>query len=268
MWRLSLGQLTVSGVSQEVLIDAASSAGFDAVGLRLEARVKGEDFPFEATGCASRLKSIRERLDATGIRVSNVTGRYITPATTPDDLGRLVDAAAALGSSYVVAVGADPNRTRMTATLRMLVETAASSRLRVALEFIPYSVVSSYWQALGIIQAVESVDLGLMIDPLHLSRSGGTPADLAGAAERIFIAQVCDAKGAVPATRDLLIQESRGQRFYPGEGDLPLTELLRYVPTHADLEIEAPHPAFANASPAQRAKGAADSLRSFLSQPR
>jgi sugar phosphate isomerase/epimerase len=103
-----------------------------------------------------------------------------------------------------------------------------------------------------------------MIDPLHLSRSGGMPSDLDTVRERIFIAQLCDATDPMPATRDARIAESRTARLFPGQGNLPLFDFLDRLPAVCELEIEAPHPDDVGRSPKERARRAARAFTAFL----
>src|SRR4051794_35318069 len=82
MWRIGLAQLTVSGASPIEVVDAARAAGFGAVGLRLEERLSTETFQHAVTRSDSRLEDLRRHVEASGVRVSNVTGRYLTHETT------------------------------------------------------------------------------------------------------------------------------------------------------------------------------------------
>jgi sugar phosphate isomerase/epimerase len=55
---------------------------------------------------------------------------------------------------------------------------------------------------------------------------------------------VCDAPGAGPAaSREDAVREAVGHRLAPGEGVLPLLDLLRALPPGAPISVEAPNPA-------------------------
>jgi sugar phosphate isomerase/epimerase len=82
----------------------------------------------------------------------------------------------------------------------------------------------------------------VLVDALHLSRSGGVPEDLRALPHDVLRSvQLCDAPAARPATTDALIKEARGGRLLPGEGDLPLGRLLAELPDHAVLSVEVPN---------------------------
>jgi sugar phosphate isomerase/epimerase len=72
----------------------------------------------------------------------------------------------------------------------------------------------------------------VLVDSLHLARSGGIPADLVGIAPRLLpYVQVADAT-ADPVDPSLagLREEALHGRLLPGQGALPLVELLAAVP--------------------------------------
>ena len=79
------------------------------------------------------------------------------------------------------------------------------------------------------------------MDALHLSRTGGSPADLRKISpELIRSAQLCDAPASRPTTNEAIIQEARSKRLPPGQGELPLAELLAGLPDDIVLSVEVP----------------------------
>ena len=94
---------------------------------------------------------------------------------------------------------------------------------------------------------------------LHLFRSGGSAGDLAGLdAAEIVLAQVCDAVAAAPPPH-LLRAEALTDRRHPGQGELPLHEVLAALPDGA-LTVESPVAAEAGLPPVERARAAAAAL--------
>src|SRR5207249_1674731 len=89
----------------------------------------------------------------------------------------------------------------------------------------------------------------VLVDALHLQRSGGTPADVAALApQRLPYCQLCDAPaepvwsgGAqvlTEAPADALavaLTEARTGRLMPGDGELPLRDLVDALPPDAAL---------------------------------
>ena len=53
-------------------------------------------------------------------------------------------------------------------------------------------------------------------------------------------AQLCDAPSRRPATNEAIIQEARSGRLPPGNGELPLRELLAALPQDSAIGVEVP----------------------------
>jgi hypothetical protein len=105
-------------------------------------------------------------------------------------------------------------------------------------------------------------------DALHFSRSGGLPAHVASIDPSLFrYAQICDAVADRPAPTDApaLIREARTGRLLPGEGVLPLMDLVRALPDALPLAIEAPCRATAELPALERAKRAYAALTALVS---
>lgn len=99
---------------------------------------------------------------------------------------------------------------------------------------------------------------------LHLSRSGGTPDDLRLLdGVLLHLVQLCDARRSAPAP-DRLRAEALGDRLHPGEGDLPVRDIVARVPDAVPLALEAPRAEDAARSPVERAVVDGAALRRFL----
>src|SRR5260370_8529509 len=72
-----------------------------------------------------------------------------------------------------------PDCGRLAGNFCRLCAAANLREVRVMLEFNPYSRVRSLAQAVALLADVEPANAGVLVDALHLSRSGGSPADLA-----------------------------------------------------------------------------------------
>lgn len=81
----------------------------------------------------------------------------------------------------------------------------------------------------------------MLIDALHLFRTGGSPQDVHRAPPgAISFVQLCDAVAQVPDTPETLLLEARSGRLAPGCGMLPLNELLAELDDKAVLSLEVP----------------------------
>jgi sugar phosphate isomerase/epimerase len=107
--------------------------------------------------------------------------------------------------------------------------------------------------------AAQRDNAGLVIDLLHLSRSGGGAADLRRVEPSLLrLVHYCDAAPAPEGQRsiDELRAESRTARRLPGEGVLPLRELLAAFPDGTPISVEAPSQSLAGLSAEERARRA------------
>ena len=109
----------------------------------------------------------------------------------------------------------------------------------VVLEFLPIFTIGTLDEAVAVVTEVGQPNGAVLVDTLHLARSGGSPDDLRGVPARLLpYLQVADAPAEPPATdRDALRDEALHGRMLPGEGALPLAAALAAVPD-VPLSIE------------------------------
>lgn len=72
---------------------------------------------------------------------------------------------------------------------------------------------------------------GILVDNLHLSRSGGTIDEVrAMDIDRLPYLQIADAESIVHTEFTALLDEALNGRLLPGDGALPIDDLLAAVP--------------------------------------
>jgi sugar phosphate isomerase/epimerase len=267
---LSLANLSVADAGPIELIDAAAAAAFDSVNMWLvpppamaQFRVKPRA-PVAVLGNAPLIREIKLRVAGTGVRVAWASCGWIGPNFAAAEIPRVLDTMAEIGAQRIAVVGWDADRERLVANLAAVCTAAARYTIAVTLEFMPYSAVRTVGDAAEVVRAVAAPNLDVMIDALHLTRSGGVAADLAAIdPERIVSVQLCDAPLAAPPA-DRLRDESVNRRLYPGDGELPLGDLMDAIPRNAVVEVEVPSAADAERSIEARARLCADRTRAFL----
>jgi hypothetical protein len=91
------------------------------------------------------------------------------------------------------------------------------------------------------------------------------PADVAALPRRLLpYVQLCDGPfDPVQPPEDVALTEARTGRLLPGDGALPLRDLVAALPRDADLAVEAPVAALAGRPPAEIARRAYASLQPF-----
>jgi sugar phosphate isomerase/epimerase len=236
---LSLAHLTFVDVPPPELVTIAAAAGFDAVGLRLIPARHGEA-PWPVIGPTPMRQELDARLRATGLGVLDVEAVRLTPDIELDLLLPVFEAAGELGARFAVVSGLDEDEPRLTDRFAELSALATPFGVRPMLEPMAYSAVRSVAAAARIVRAAGAG--GVLVDALHMRRTGGTTADVEMLKPQLVpYVQVCDAPHVAPAGGlEATIDESRHRRLVPGTGDLPLEALLAVTPPGAPVSVEAP----------------------------
>jgi sugar phosphate isomerase/epimerase len=142
-----------------------------------------------------------------------------------------------LGAPVVNVVNLDGDESRAFDRIAAFVELARSRGLRTVFEFLagqPFGTV----QAAAALARKVGGGFSLVIDMMHVVRSGGTAADLAALdPELIGYVQVCDAPLAMDADYG---DASANQRMTVGEGAFPILDMLNALPRDRVFGVEAP----------------------------
>jgi sugar phosphate isomerase/epimerase len=192
------------------------------------------------------MQSAKRTLADTGLRVWDAESARIDTTFSVSQFMPCLEAAGELGARYFVTVGDDTDVGRVTDNVAALTAAAASFGVRIAMEFMVYIGVNSWQRVEHILDAAGATDAAILIDALHLQRSGAAPTDLQRIKPtRLPYFQLCDALLKAPDTPQALREEARLHRLLPGEGELPLADLIRAMPASAAIAIEAPAQALA-----------------------
>lgn len=261
---LSLAHLTVLEADPLELIEAGIAGGYDAVGLRIVPPLPGDRI-VDVVGNTALQREFSVRLAGSGLKLLDVEAIWLSEVTDVEALLPVLDVGAQLGARHVLVTGNDPDAGRLAETFARLCAAAHERGLRVMLEFIPYAAgVKTLANAHTLIREIRPADAGILVDALHLSRSGGHPEDLAHYDQALFsYFHLCDAH-AGPASD--LRHEGRTGRLYPGEGGLWLSEFLQAFPRSTPAAVEAPSAADAGVPVLQRARRAAEACRRLFNQ--
>lgn len=232
--------------------DAAAAAGFHGVGLRLSAEHHVE--AGEVTRLARHLRDL-------GLVLFDVEVHRISADPALPEV--LIDTAAALGASHLLVVSDLPDLSATEHALGTVVERCSKAGLGVGLEYMAWTTPFTSGVALSL---ATSTGASVVTDLLHHVRVGAGPAELQAlaASGRLGWVQLCDAPAAAPA--DLLF-EARHARLPPGEGALPLRELLAVVPDHVPISVEVQSDELARAmAPAERSRHLAACAHAVLNR--
>lgn len=259
--RLSFASGIVPEFGPLETIGAAAAGGFDAVGLWIEPE----------NWSALLTRDTRRALADTGLELLDVEVIWIKPDTSLDLHRRTIDIGAELGAKHVLCVSSNPDAAATAATLATLCEHAQASAMRVALEFGIFTEVKTLSAAMAVLDAVAHPLRALLIDPIHVDRSGSSIAEIAAVPRALLpYAQFCDAPATRPDPHDFnaIITDAIDLREQCGDGALPLAAMLAALPADIPLSIELRSKALRDAypDPQERARVTAKATRDWLAR--
>jgi sugar phosphate isomerase/epimerase len=238
---LGIAHFTVIDVPPLELARLAAKIGYGAIGLRLHPAFPGAPF-YELPSGSGSSREMQSCLRDEGIGVYDIEFVVIGTDFSPVLLKATLESANALGAKRLSVCGDDADWSRLVENFSALCDLAAQFGMGVDLECMPWRSVSSIPIALRLVQASGRPNSGVLIDALHLSRSGGSPQTVSVVPPHLIqSAQICDARAKRPRTNDEIILEARSQRLLPGEGTLPLREMIAVLPDHTVLSVEVPN---------------------------
>jgi sugar phosphate isomerase/epimerase len=273
-----LDHLTMLDLAPPEFVAVAAGAGFDAVGLRVAPVSPGEQAWPVAPGSPMLAETMR-RCGGTGLFVLDVEAIPLGPGSDLAGCEAVLETAAVLGARYLNVICDDPDTGRFADRLAELVRLARPYRVRPVIEFTAWRPIRTLASAVAIARGSDGA--GLLLDTLHIQRCGVTAAELAAVDPALLgYLQVCDAPARPPHGIGVPAQMPRGQqasagndavleartmRLLPGEGELPLAELLGVLPDNLPVSVEAPSlAARRNLTPAQFARRIRRALQSVL----
>ena len=263
---ISLAALTILDAGPLGQIEAAHAGGFKNVGLRLQPLLPTDQ---AVVGDFVAEEAIKQALARTGLGVLEIGVFPLRPDTLVEAFGPTLAFSHRIGARYVVCPIEDPDRNRRLETFRALCVLAETCALVALVEFNPYSACRSLEEAADLVRAARKPNAGVLVDALHLSRSGGHPRDIAKyAAGMVPLVHLCDASPAPSQdlSEDELRRESRTARLLPGEGSLWLDELLDALGSDAHISVEAPSARYAHLPAAERARLASHATQAVLAR--
>ena len=225
-------------------IAAAAAAGYDAVGLRLH---RSPGLPFHpVVGDAALEREVKHALRDAALPVFDIFSCYLQPDTRIAEFTPTLAFGAELGGRYVMLMGNDPEYPRMRDNFGLFCDEAARFGLTATIEFVPTRPLATMAIAARMIAEAGRDTAAICIDPLHFTRTGGTPADIAALGPLMFprcfpYTQIND--GVLfpgepdPARYGKMPQ---GERRLLGEGDVRLYDLLDALPANLPLSVEIP----------------------------
>ena len=260
---ICLAPLTILELAPPDMVTCAAQAGYSHLGLRLNPVMPNLDVSYPIVGDTEMVREVARRLADTGLKVLDVEFIRITPDTRVADYVPMLETAARLGATQVLAGGGDADEGRLATHFGELCDAALPLGLTVNLEPIPLFELRTLAQAERVLAGADRPNSGLVIDPIHFDRSRERLADAARIpCKWLHYMQLCDAPAERPADAAGMQHQARYERMIPGEGGLDLLGLLRALPRDLPIGVEVPMAALA------RSTGAEERARRLLAATR
>jgi sugar phosphate isomerase/epimerase len=259
---LSLHHLTVLDASVEQLITIAGEVGCAHVCLFTYV-------PEQARGLypqvmQAQLPMLRDYLAAHRVSVCNLE---VFPLDVDNEFARFSEAlniGAALGATRATVHIHNAGHRAAVQRFGDFCDVAADYGISAGLEFNAFSAVCDSHEAAAIVRGAARPNGALVLDMLHLFRSGGVAADVAEISDIVTYAQLCD--GPTDQQMEARWHEAIRERLAPGEGAFPITEVLAHLRPGTVIDVEVPQTAArkAGVGMTERARHAVAAARCVL----
>ncbi|AFJ35695.1 MULTISPECIES: sugar phosphate isomerase/epimerase family protein [Mycobacterium] len=265
--RLALGMLSVFGLPPIEFVELAAELGCP----RISAAIQGMPlvplgYPaFSLKDDAALRKDLLAAMDDRGVTISLGDGFLVRPGADVDALRPDLDVMAELGVPRINVVSLDPDLPRTLDQFAALTELAAQRGIGTVVEPVPGLTIGDLPAGLAAAEYVGRSEFRLLVDTMHLMRSGSGASELAAVDPgRIGYAQLNDT--TLRPRMDNYLEEAMFERLVPGEGDLPLRDILAALPADIVIEIEVPQRslALAGVSPIERLRPCVEAARRLL----
>ena len=269
MNRIGIERLCVFGMPPVEMVTLAADLGcsFIGIGLTPMRYYNPHDYP---DWSLKRDPALRREMVAVmadrGVSVSLCEGFGVGPHADVRDHAADLDVLCELGGKRINAASMDRDVGRTLDGFATLAEMADARGIETTIEIGP-GPIANLDAALAAVRHVGRANFRLLIDTMHFFRFGSRVADLAAAdPDVIGYVQLCDAP--LVSKHASYMEEALHERLAPGEGELPLLELLRVLPRHLVVSLEVPQRSLAEAGvgPLGRVGGCVASARQLLAR--
>jgi sugar phosphate isomerase/epimerase len=233
---LALAHLSELDTPPHMLVEIAARAGFASTGLRTYPAAPGAiAYTLAERGERQRL---RHACGDAGITIDYVEMISIDDALDVASCRATLEIGAEIGATRLAVAGNSADVALVGDKLAALCDIAAPLGMAVDIEFMPFRAVRGLAEALAVVERAARPNAHVLVDALHIFRSGSSLDRLRGAARaRLGTFQICDAPREAPAD---LIAEARTRRLLPGDGGLALADLLDALPAELAVGVEIP----------------------------
>jgi sugar phosphate isomerase/epimerase len=201
------------------------------------------------------------------VRISIVECFAVLADNDMRDFARDLDLTKELGCDRINVVSVGQGMARTIEGFARLCELAAERDLKVSAEMGSLGPLKGVHAAREVVSGVDLPNFSLLIDTMHFFRLGNTVAEFA-ALDPAMIGYVQLADAPWEGRFETYMEEAMYERMAPGDGEMPLVELLRYVPDGVVVSLEIPIRSLAEqgVGPRERTARCVDGARRLLAR--
>lgn len=267
MRKLGIDHLTVAAMPPLQLVDLAVEAGVDSISLN-PLRMDHNPFGFpdwSLAGDAKLRRELKARLADTGMVLALGDPLPIQPGVDVASLQPQVDAYGELGAVAVNVVSFEPDRERNFEQFCRCLEMIRAAGMQTVCEFFTGGAYRWLDDVADLIKRLGAPpDVGMLVDVMHFYRARHQTDDIKRFDPKLIrYIQFCDAP--MRGEKQYYF-EGVSQRDIPGEGEMPVRELMSLLPRDCVVSIEVPHQRMADAGMGhlERVKRIAAASRAML----
>lgn len=261
---INMAHLNVLEIAPPEVVTLAEQAGFDTLGLRLSPVREGEVAP-PVYGNTAMKRDLAARLKDSNVGLFEIEVLWLRHGVTIGDYRPFLELGAELGAKHVISICDLADETAAIEMYSRGCELCAEYGLTLGLEFLPWLAVGTLEGAKRIVTSARQANGHLILDSLHISRTGGDYATAAKVPHGLMrYVQISDAPLPPPASIAEIAEEAKFNRLAPGEGDLPLTAFCESIPATMPVSVEVAFAPSRGLSPLERSKLAFTSTRDLL----
>ncbi len=238
--RLGLEWLGEIGLPPTDLVSLAADAGCRHISTILE-RIDLNPFGYPAWSLlddAVLRREMKARMADRGVSISLGEGCVIRPDADVSVHQRALDVFVELGTTRINTVSFDPDHERTLDQFSRLAEMTRDAGVELTTEFLPMLTISTMDYAIDLITRIGQPHVKVLIDTMHFVRAGHKAEEIARHDPALFgYVQISD--GPLVGAEDYM-DEAMNDRMIPGEGEMPLRDILAALPADLIVSMEVP----------------------------
>jgi sugar phosphate isomerase/epimerase len=247
MNRLGIEQLTVLAMPPVTYITLASELGCVSISTGITGMPLTmfgiEDYaPWPMWSLRDDPALRREAIAAmrdTGVKIGLAEGFRAASDADVADYAIDLDVFAQLGALRLNAICMENDMQLAVDQLGKLADMAIARGMAFTIEFFPSEGINTFERALEVVDGIGRDKAKVLLDSMHFFRTGGSLEKLrAAGTDVIGYVQLADSPNTPPG--ESYFMDSLFARSVPGQGELPLGDLIAALPADMPISVEVP----------------------------